>query len=480
MYQKLAYRISILVVACLLVVSLSSKETSAASLTDIPSKYSKEIGYLLDRNVVTGYPDKTFGPKLSVTREEAATMVGRALGLSGKQRSTSFKDVSKSDWASGYIQSAYENKILTMSQEGTFRPKAKITRGEMAYLVQRAFKLTEKGAVTISDVKASGALYDAINAVVTAGLSNGYPDGTFKPNNVMTREEFALFVARGLNKDFRVSTALEPIGEAMVNATSLNVRSGPSTANSVVGVLPNKAAVMIYKYDGVWAYISSGKITGYVHTNYLVEPSAEEPEETEEPTEPEEPAQPTEPSEKIIAIDPGHGGKDPGAVGNGLQEKEINLSVALKVEKILKQKGIKVFMTRRDDTFLELNERVQVSVAAKADTFVSIHANKFDQESANGTETYYSTAALSERAENSKQLSTFIQNRLYKALGTRNRGVKEAKYHVIHKNPLPASLVELGFISNTNDAAKLASEDYRNKAAEAIALGIVDYYNWRK
>ncbi len=473
MLQKLSYRISILVVACLFLTSLASKE-AYASLKDIPTGYAKEINYLLDRNVVTGYPDKTFGPKLNVTREEAVTMVGRALGYNGKERQTSFKDVPATAWSSGYIETAYQNKLLTKASDGKFRPKDKMTRGEMAYLIQRAFNLTEKGTVSISDVKASGSLYEAINAIVTAGLSNGYPDGTFKPNNAMTREEFALFVARGLNEEFRVSMNLEPIGEAYVNASSLNVRTGPSTNYLVVGTLANGTLVTIYKNEGSWAYISAGSLRGYVSQSYLVD-SLPTP-----PTPPAQEPEPTPSTEKIIAIDAGHGGKDPGAIGNGLQEKEINLAIALKVEKILKDKRYTVVMTRTDDTFLELSERVDVAVKQKADTFVSIHTNSAANSSASGTETYYSTASLNPRAENSKKLATFIQDRLYKALGTSNRGVKEAGFHVIKKTPLPSALVELGFITNKNDSTKLASEEYRDKAAEAIALGIVDYYNWRK
>jgi len=133
-------------------------------------------------------------------------------------------------------------------------------------------------------------------------------------------------------------------------------------------------------------------------------------------------------------------------------------------------------MTRRDDTYPTLSERVNIAVNSNADAFVSIHANSATP-TASGTETYYSTAAT--RAEESKQLATFIQNRLYPALGTRDRGVKIANYQVIYKTPLPATLVELGFISNSSDSSKLASDYYRNKAAEAIALGIEDYYNWK-
>jgi N-acetylmuramoyl-L-alanine amidase len=387
-------------------------------------------------------------------------MVGRALGYSGKQRITSFKDVPSNYYSSGYIQTALEKKLITQNSTQTFRPKERMTRGEMAYLLQNAFQLTGKSAVSVSDVSSGGSLYDAVNAIITAGLSNGYPDGSFKPNNAMTRTEFSLFVARALNEQFRISNDLKPIGEATVNADFLNVRSTPtsSTNDNIIGSLSNGTHVTIFAYEGDWAYVSYSNTYGYVHRSYLSFSS----------------------EEKIVAIDAGHGDGDPGASGNGVVEKKINLSVALKVQKILEQKGIKVVMTRKDDTFLELDERVKVAVDKNADTFVSIHSNSATDSRAKGTETYYSTAALNTRAEMSKQLATFIQDRLYKALDTSNRGVKQANFRVITKTPLPAALVELGFVTNSGDAAKLASDTYQNKAAEAIALGIVDYYNWRK
>jgi N-acetylmuramoyl-L-alanine amidase len=111
---------------------------------------------------------------------------------------------------------------------------------------------------------------------------------------------------------------------------------------------------------------------------------------------------------------------------------------------------------------------------------LSIHTNSFADPSANGTETFYYTSQLNERAEASKQLATFVNNRLYKAWGTKNRGVKVFGYQVVKYNPLPAALVELGFISNKNDASKLGSSQYRESAAEAIYLGILDYYKWKE
>ena len=461
MYLKRVFRLFVFAALCLFVVSMNVREVEA-SLKDIPAGSSEEINFLIDQDIINGYPDGTFRPQAHVTREEAVTMVARALGLNAQQRKTVFADVSASAYSSGYIQSAYENELLTLNSNHTFRPFDNLSRGEVAYLLQRTFDLTASGSTaTIPDVSSSSDLYVAINAIITAGLSNGYPDGSYKPNNSVTREEFALFVARGLNPDYRVIYLGEPIEQMQVNVPSwdvLNVRSGPSTSHQTVGSFKAGTKVSIYRYEGDWAYVSSGNITGYVNSYYLTTPL----------------------SGNTIAIDAGHGGKDSGAVGNGLLEKEINLSIALKVQKILEQKGINVVMTRTNDTFLELSKRVDVAVRSYADTFVSIHTNSATATSASGTETYFSSAALNSRSADSKQLATFIQNRLYPALETKDRKVKDADFHVIKKTPLPAALVELGFISNSSDASKLGLEYYRNKAADAIALGIVDYYNWKK
>ena len=447
-----------LVAVIILAFSISGKGL-AANVTGIPSSSATEINYLIGKGIINGYGDGTFRPLQNVTRAEAAIMLGKALELDGTQRKTSFIDVGAGSIASGYIQSATKLGIINGFSDYTYRPHDPITRGQMALLLQKGFKLTEKSNVYFTDIAQSGTQYDAINMIATAGLTAGYGDGTFRPTDNVTRQEFAMFVARGLNKDFRVSNIEQPIKEAIVNVDYgdiLNVRSGPSTNNSIVGSFKAGTQVSIYRYEGNWAYVSSGSITGYVNSYYLATPS----------------------SGKKIAIDAGHGGTDKGAIGNGLLESEINLSIALKVESLLKQKGIQVVMTRNNDTFISLDGRVAKAVNANADSFVSIHTNSSTSPDPSGTETYYSTAAT--RAENSKQLATFIQNRLYPALGTKDRKVKTADFRVIYKTPLPAVLVELGFISNSSDSSKLASDYYRNKAAEAIALGIQDYYNWKK
>lgn len=469
--KKLLTKTCLFFVAIILVItSLGSHSTFAAwtPFKDIKTT-DAEIEYLYEKGLINGTSKTTFGPTESVTREQAATMIGRALKMNGTSRKTSFNDVDPKSYASGYIQSAVDKGIITGDSNGKFRPKDTMTRGEMAYLISRAFNLTKNGDVYFMDIKtnaSSTSLYTAVNRIATAGITNGTGDGNYEPNQNLNRRQFAAFVARGLNSDFRVVFKNVMVSELYVTTDNLNVRKGPDTSYSSVGKINKGAKFQVYGYNGSWAYGKSGTLTGYVSTAYLAK------------TAPPVAVTPVVNAKRFVVLDPGHGGTDPGAVANGLQEKAINLDVAKRAQAILKNKGISVYMTRTTDVFIPLASRVDLAKKSGGNAFVSIHTNAATP-AASGSETFYS-AALDQRAQDSKQLATFIQNRLHKAMDNKNRGVKEAGYLVIGSNPLPAALVELGFITNGSDASKLASATYKQRSAEAIAGGIEDYYKWKE
>lgn len=447
-------------------IALPVDKGEAASLSDIPQELAKEINFLVAEKIIDGFPDKTFRPNDSLTREQAAKILGVALQLDGTQRETKFTDVRKSSYASGYITSAVKRKIIEGHTDGTFRPGENITREQAAFLLNRAFDLKGKGETSFSDVPRSNEkLYQAVDAMYANGLTINRTGTKFEPKVAINRAEFSVLVARGLNEQFRTAAIEQPKEERMVRVDStLNVRSSPSAANNtnIIGKFQNETVVqLIDTYHQPWVYVKAGTTAGYVHSNYLA-------------TLTEKPVQPLK---RYIAIDAGHGGTDPGASGNGLIEKEITLIVAKKVEQSLKKHGIDVFMVRTKDEGISLSDRVTRAKAAEVDALVSIHTNAFGKESANGTETFYNTAALSTRVDESKQLATFIQKRVQAALDTRNRGVKTANFAVI-RTPFPSALVELAFISNEEDAKKLGSVEYQQKAADAIARGIADYYDW--
>lgn len=177
-------------------------------------------------------------------------------------------------------------------------------------------------------------------------------------------------------------------------------------------------------------------------------------------------------SSRIVVIDPGHGGRDPGAIGIGsIRESEIVLDISRQVVSLLKQQGVDAILTRSRDEEIELSPRVQFAERANADVFVSIHANSFDarRTDVNGIETFYYTGS------SSQQLARAVQNSLLQELGARDRGVKAANFYVLRYTSMPAVLVETGFVTGSEDAARLSSATGRAQIARAIARGILQY-----
>ena len=177
-----------------------------------------------------------------------------------------------------------------------------------------------------------------------------------------------------------------------------------------------------------------------------------------------------------LTIDPGHGGKDPGAVGPAeVQEKVITLAVAKKVADILRQ-IMTTILTRDADYALgsslggDLSARANKANQTGADVFISIHCNAATDPSAHGTETHCHPKSV-----RGKTLAGMIQSRLVPALGLTNRGVKESNFAVLRQTQMPAALVELAFVSNPTEEALLESEAFQNKAALAIAQGVCDF-----
>lgn len=175
----------------------------------------------------------------------------------------------------------------------------------------------------------------------------------------------------------------------------------------------------------------------------------------------------------IIVIDPGHGGDDPGANHGDIYEKDINLSVAKKVESLLQDSDYKVIMTRDKDEAVDLKKRAMIANDKEADVFISIHCNDLKNGQADGIETYY----YSDEETNSVKLAKVIQNQLVIDTGAKDRGTRTADLSVIRNTTMPAVLTEIGFLSDENEQEKLLSEDYQEKVAEAIANGLTNYLN---
>lgn len=174
----------------------------------------------------------------------------------------------------------------------------------------------------------------------------------------------------------------------------------------------------------------------------------------------------------LIALDAGHGGKDPGATANRLLEKDITLQLALKTGTYLRTKyNCDVMYTRNKDVFLELSERANIVNRAKADLFCSFHVNSFNT-SSKGFETFrYSNTTKQKTIELQKCVHAEVM-KVLKPYGITDRGMKAGNFAVVRETSMPAILTETLFISNPNEAKLLISDDFLNKVAQAHAIGI--------
>lgn len=171
---------------------------------------------------------------------------------------------------------------------------------------------------------------------------------------------------------------------------------------------------------------------------------------------------------KIVHLDYGHGGHDPGAIGHGLKEKDIVLNIGQKVTKILEEHKVKVTHSRSTDTFVDLAERGRIANRHKADIFVSLHCNSFSSLTAQGIEVYSYPNSGAGKLLAKNILDSIVKGKLY----TKNRGLKTNNFAVLRHSSMPACLVEFGFISNLEDVAILTNK--QDELALAVAKGILN------
>lgn len=180
---------------------------------------------------------------------------------------------------------------------------------------------------------------------------------------------------------------------------------------------------------------------------------------------------PKEKYKNIIVIDPGHGGKDPGTIGNGLVEKEITLDISLKLLKLFENdKDIKLYFTRTSDVYPTFDDRTNMANEV-GDMFISIHINAADKNpKASGSEVYYLNPNTSDTGLNSKAIADILQSKLI-SLGTKDRGVRKSNFKVLRDSNIPSVLCEIAFVTNDEDAKKLSSESFRQDVARVLYEG---------
>ncbi|RHW38349.1 N-acetylmuramoyl-L-alanine amidase [Lysinibacillus yapensis] len=556
---------SSLIILSLMVFVLADQANASQNYSDIPSNHAayKEINFLTNLGVLNGYEENgkmLYKPEIAVTRAEAANMLIIALGQSPLTGSTSsFSDINAGTSESGYIEKAVELGLFPTTSNGEFRPNEPLTYEEVSYILTKAFNLNTKEASTYGspflDVTSKSKFFEYINAAFYNGITQG-ENGYYCPNKSVTREEFALFLARAKSKTYRLKLPAAPTarvtgakGQAVVSVNDLNVRSTPNSSSkaNIIGRV-NKADILdTFATSSGWVKVAYKGRYGYVSNKYVKNKTVKEDRSlnstptkvihSNDSSSPTIQASVTTDSlnirsgagtsykvigklsygtninvdsisgnwikityngvtgyvsktyvkllnqtdnltlkNKIIILDAGHGGKDPGATKGSIYEKNITLTITNLVVQKLEEAGATVFATRIGDTYPSLEQRVAFAKSKNGNAFVSIHVNAAASAAASGTETYYYVKA-NEDDRKDKYLASAINNEIVENLDMRDRGIKNYPYYVIKNTSMPSVLVELGFITNSNDLLKMTTDKNIDLYATSIYNGIEQYFS---
>jgi len=239
---------------------------------------------------------------------------------------------------------------------------------------------------------------------------------------------------------------------------ALNLRSGPSTKYKKILSLKTGTPVKVVATENGWDKVvdKDGKV-GWCNNSYLKEMFPL--------------------SGKTILLDPGHGGKDPGAISfSGKYEKYINLDVAYNLKENLEALGATVYMTRSGDTYIKNDQRGRMADKLDADILLSIHHNSLNNSDYFGLSTYYNTINY-KSTEYGFDLAEAIYMNAVTVNGVYRDGILDRNYEVLRETNTPAALIEIGFMSNPAEEMNLHSSSFQNIIVEKIANGIVDYFN---
>lgn len=260
---------------------------------------------------------------------------------------------------------------------------------------------------------------------------------------------------------------------AVIVSAGAGALGGNAVANSVPIVKAQEAG-MISSGDVSDGNVSNGDESNKVYVNEAVSPEAlgidSRPGGRLEYIQVSEKSKNRASEDIVVVIDPGHGGEDEGCSRAGVEEKNINLEIALKVENGLEELGYQVIMTRSGDEAVELDDRVDMAKTARADAYISIHQNASEEAKVSGIETWY---GVEHSADDSKRLAQLIQKYTVSEAESTDRGIiEDDSLRVVRENIAPACLVETGFLSNADERAKLQTEEYQKALAEGIVNAV--------
>ncbi len=538
-YRKL---LASLVFAGMLLTVINFSNSVAAEIVfqDIQGHWAEaDIGRAVNAGYIKGYADATFKPDNPVKRSEFITMLNAAFDVPVGGTGSNFLDVHENDWFAQSIWSAVNAGYMGIYTDNIFNPNLPIPRQEAAALTADLAGIGPgAGVKAFTDATGiAGWAQKQIDALVTAGIMDGYPDGTFRPDGKISRAEAVALINRA--RTFAGSTRVTAL--LTVTGGVVNVRSGPDTSYGVLKKVYSgdelNASLLSsdnwYKVDldgtAGWitgSYVTAvesadaegtggsrsdtatdrgnasgqtdaasgqdgnvsrggdpgrGTVTGGDSSGSAIQPGDTVTDGSGPGTDSSANPDQSGAGGRLVVIDAGHGGYDVGATGpSGTREKDITVAIALKLSELLKGAGYNTLMTRSDDTFVSLPDRSLAANGSKADIFVSIHCNSSDYHTGRGTEVYTEPDRLNpvyKQQENSRYLAGLVQNELIKALGLTDRGIREKDLAVCRETNTPAILIETAFIDVKEEELLLNDPSFQDKTAAAIKLGIDGYFS---
>ncbi len=490
----------------LIAAGIDAPKTSKSSFKDVKagSEESMYVEKAVQLGIIAPTSNTTFSPYIAVTRDEMAKALAVAFKLDVAKYDSleiPFSDIKPSNAYYKYISAIYYEGI-TKGTSGNYLPKSNVTRYQFALFVARSASSTYRLPLPVQGVGVPNKSDAIMQVKANTNDLNIRSTAVFTGNNVVGKVDkgyifnvyyegsdyykvdyngkyayiYKIYADKVINVDnpsteapptevdppvvekpTPPTTSAKVIGVATVNG--LNIRSQASASSTAIGSISRGTKVDVLSISGSWVKVSYNGKTGYISKTYLrlINTSG------------------SPVAGRIIIIDPGHGGKDPGAVSSNAVEKAIVFNTASKVQKKLEAAGAIVKMTRTGDTYPSLEDRVAYAKKNNGEIFISIHANSASA-AASGTETYYSKSANDNEKED-YALAKFINDEIVKNVKMVDRGTKREDFYVIRNLYIPAVLVELGFVTNSADRAKLTDDASIELFAQSIYNGIIKYYS---
>lgn len=270
-------------------------------------------------------------------------------------------------------------------------------------------------------------------------------------------------------------------GTVKITSGNLHIRKGPSTDDAILDKLPNDSKVEVIEQMEDWVKVQYNKTLGYVSKQFLKIQQGTIVSIKNSAT--------TAVKNKIIVLDPGHGGRDPGAIVDDTYESKLVWQYTLKTKELLEQSGYTVFLTRGEENSCtaykkmeqELTCRVNFAEKVKADMFISIHADSNPSKKFRGTVVFYNARNDYDGNQNlfsddSKRLAQVIHSYVQPAIGSKDRGLQNKNYFVNRMNKVPSILIELGCMTNSADLNLLKSASRQDKFSASFVKAVDNYF----